>query len=203
MTWTFANGQTVTQSWSTTLTSSGASATARNVSYNGALAAGASTNFGFRVVDQLAVQDSCRYRAGVVQEPEEAEVGTRPGSRGEYQLRLPRLLEQHHQRGTDTVLHRELIHDAAGRDEVDRPAARGTSKSRRLDFVGDFFAFLAVAGGFAVVLVALWLLARRVRRRGIGGAVLGPIDEIYHPGRAPVPVRDPGAGAAAGPRALT
>ena len=47
--------------------------------------------------------------------------------------------------------------------------------------MGDFFAFLAVAGGFAVVLVALWLLARRVRRRGIGGAVLGPIDEIYHP----------------------
>ena len=47
VTWTFANGQTVTQSWSTTLTSSGASVTARNVSYNGALAAGASTNFGF------------------------------------------------------------------------------------------------------------------------------------------------------------
>ena len=47
VTWTFANGQTVTQFWSTTLTSSGSSVTAKNVSYNGSLAAGASTTFGF------------------------------------------------------------------------------------------------------------------------------------------------------------
>ncbi|MET8319971.1 cellulase family glycosylhydrolase [Micromonospora sp. NPDC005189] len=45
--WTFANGQSVTQSWNTTLTSSGAAVTARNVDYNGRLAAGASTSFGF------------------------------------------------------------------------------------------------------------------------------------------------------------
>ncbi|MEV4759970.1 cellulase family glycosylhydrolase [Micromonospora sp. NPDC049559] len=47
VTWTFANGQTVSQSWSATLSSSGANVTARNVSYNGSLGAGASTAFGF------------------------------------------------------------------------------------------------------------------------------------------------------------
>jgi lysophospholipase L1-like esterase len=45
--WTFANGQTVTQSWSATIASSGASVTARNVSYNGALGANATAQFGF------------------------------------------------------------------------------------------------------------------------------------------------------------
>jgi cellulase/cellobiase CelA1 len=45
--WTFGNGQTVTQFWSTALTSSGSGVTARNVSYNGALGAGGSTEFGF------------------------------------------------------------------------------------------------------------------------------------------------------------
>ncbi|MBB5867100.1 mannan endo-1,4-beta-mannosidase [Allocatelliglobosispora scoriae] len=47
VTWTYANGQTVTQSWSATVTSSGATVTARNAGYNGALAAGAATTFGF------------------------------------------------------------------------------------------------------------------------------------------------------------
>ncbi|MBM7493341.1 mannan endo-1,4-beta-mannosidase [Micromonospora luteifusca] len=45
--WTFAGGQSVSQSWNTTLTSSGATVTARNADYNGRLAAGASTSFGF------------------------------------------------------------------------------------------------------------------------------------------------------------
>ena len=45
--WTFANGQTVSQSWNTTLTSSGASVTAGNVGWNGAISANASTSFGF------------------------------------------------------------------------------------------------------------------------------------------------------------
>jgi mannan endo-1,4-beta-mannosidase len=45
--WTFANGQSVTQSWNATVTSSGTTVTARNVDYNGRLAAGASTSFGF------------------------------------------------------------------------------------------------------------------------------------------------------------
>jgi Cellulose binding domain len=47
VTWQFANGQTITQSWNATVTTSGSSVTATNVSYNGALAAGASTQFGF------------------------------------------------------------------------------------------------------------------------------------------------------------
>ncbi|MFV2009128.1 MULTISPECIES: ThuA domain-containing protein [unclassified Micromonospora] len=47
VTWTFTGGQTVSQSWSATVTSSGANVTARNVSYNGSLGAGASTTFGF------------------------------------------------------------------------------------------------------------------------------------------------------------
>ncbi|MEV4655862.1 cellulase family glycosylhydrolase [Micromonospora sp. NPDC049301] len=45
--WTFANGQSVSQSWNAALTSSGATVTARNVDYNGRLAAGASASFGF------------------------------------------------------------------------------------------------------------------------------------------------------------
>ncbi|MFI6823287.1 cellulase family glycosylhydrolase [Micromonospora sp. NPDC050187] len=45
--WTFADGQTVSQAWNATVTSSGATVAARNMSYNGALAAGASTTFGF------------------------------------------------------------------------------------------------------------------------------------------------------------
>lgn len=44
---TFANGQQVTQSWNTTLSQSGATVTAHNAAYNGSLAAGASTSFGF------------------------------------------------------------------------------------------------------------------------------------------------------------
>ncbi|AVT35227.1 cellulase family glycosylhydrolase [Plantactinospora sp. BB1] len=47
VTWTFGNGQRVSQAWNATVTSSGSSVTARNVSYNGNLAAGASTAFGF------------------------------------------------------------------------------------------------------------------------------------------------------------
>ncbi|GII25999.1 hypothetical protein Pme01_55960 [Planosporangium mesophilum] len=46
LTWRYANGQTVSQSWNATVTSSGAAVTARNVSFNGALGAGANTEFG-------------------------------------------------------------------------------------------------------------------------------------------------------------
>ncbi|GAA0383289.1 ricin-type beta-trefoil lectin domain protein [Microbispora corallina] len=45
--WTFANGQTVGQLWNGTVSQSGASVTVKNVSYNGSLAPGASTTFGF------------------------------------------------------------------------------------------------------------------------------------------------------------
>jgi mannan endo-1,4-beta-mannosidase len=47
VTWTFGNGQTVTQAWSATVTSSGSNVTARNMGYNGTVPAGAGTTFGF------------------------------------------------------------------------------------------------------------------------------------------------------------
>ncbi len=43
----FADGQRITQGWNAELTQSGATATARNVSWNGVLAPGAQTTFGF------------------------------------------------------------------------------------------------------------------------------------------------------------
>jgi hypothetical protein len=45
--WQFTGGQSVSQAWNATVTQSGAAVTATNVSYNGTLAAGASTQFGF------------------------------------------------------------------------------------------------------------------------------------------------------------
>lgn len=47
VTWTFGDGQTVTQAWNATVTSNESNVTARNVSHNGNLAAGASATFGF------------------------------------------------------------------------------------------------------------------------------------------------------------
>ncbi len=47
VTWHYTGGQTITQIWSATLTGSGSQVTAGNVGYNGALGAGASTEFGF------------------------------------------------------------------------------------------------------------------------------------------------------------
>lgn len=41
--------------------------------------------------------------------------------------------------------------------------------------------FLVFAGCLAAVLGALWWLASRVRRRGIGGEVMGPFEEMWHP----------------------
>jgi lysophospholipase L1-like esterase len=46
-TFTFGNGQQVSQAWNATVTQSGSTVTARNVSWNGSLAAGASATFGF------------------------------------------------------------------------------------------------------------------------------------------------------------
>ncbi|MGW0434815.1 cellulase family glycosylhydrolase [Micromonospora sp. NPDC003197] len=45
--WTYADGQTISQVWNATLSGAGPSVTARNLAYNGGLAAGASTTFGF------------------------------------------------------------------------------------------------------------------------------------------------------------
>jgi lytic cellulose monooxygenase (C4-dehydrogenating) len=45
--WTWPSGQSVANAWNATVTSSGSSVTAANVNYNGRLAAGQSTTFGF------------------------------------------------------------------------------------------------------------------------------------------------------------
>jgi predicted carbohydrate-binding protein with CBM5 and CBM33 domain len=45
--WTLPGGQTLSQSWNATVTTGGSAVTAKNVSHNGALNAGASTSFGF------------------------------------------------------------------------------------------------------------------------------------------------------------
>ncbi|MCI4061302.1 family 43 glycosylhydrolase [Micromonospora sp. R77] len=45
--WTLAGGQSISQVWNGTLTTSGTTATVRDVSYNGPLSAGGSTTFGF------------------------------------------------------------------------------------------------------------------------------------------------------------
>ncbi|MEU4740994.1 cellulose binding domain-containing protein [Actinosynnema sp. NPDC023658] len=45
--WTLAGGQSISQVWNGTLTTSGSTATVANVDYNGALAPGASATFGF------------------------------------------------------------------------------------------------------------------------------------------------------------
>jgi hypothetical protein len=44
LTWTFANGQTVTQIWNGSETQSGANVTVNNLSYNGTIAAGGNYN---------------------------------------------------------------------------------------------------------------------------------------------------------------
>nr|WP_169739888.1 cellulose binding domain-containing protein [Actinospica robiniae] len=45
--WTLVSGQTITELWNGTLTTSGSNVTVTNASYNGALTAGSSTTFGF------------------------------------------------------------------------------------------------------------------------------------------------------------
>jgi mannan endo-1,4-beta-mannosidase len=47
VTWTLADGQSVKSSWNATVSTSGSSVTAQNLSYNGQLAAGTSAAFGF------------------------------------------------------------------------------------------------------------------------------------------------------------
>ena len=47
LTWSFADGQTITDLWDGTSTQSGANVSVTNASYNGAVPAGSSTSFGF------------------------------------------------------------------------------------------------------------------------------------------------------------
>jgi cellulase/cellobiase CelA1 len=46
-TWPLASGQQITQSWSANVTTSGSTVTSTNAAWNGSLAAGAKTTFGF------------------------------------------------------------------------------------------------------------------------------------------------------------
>jgi glucose/arabinose dehydrogenase len=48
LTWTFGGNQQITGSWSSVITQSGASVTARNATWNGSVPAGGSTTFGFQ-----------------------------------------------------------------------------------------------------------------------------------------------------------
>ena len=48
LTWTYSSGQQVTSAWNATVTQSGSAVTAKNVGYNGSIASGASTSFGFQ-----------------------------------------------------------------------------------------------------------------------------------------------------------
>jgi hypothetical protein len=48
VTWTYAGGQQVTNGWNATVSQSGTAVTARNVSYNGQVAANATVNFGLQ-----------------------------------------------------------------------------------------------------------------------------------------------------------
>jgi hypothetical protein len=45
--WTFADGQALTQAWGATAASAGSSVSAANAAWNGGLGAGAATTFGF------------------------------------------------------------------------------------------------------------------------------------------------------------
>ncbi|MDG4783333.1 hypothetical protein O7614_27110 [Micromonospora sp. WMMD961] len=45
----------------------------------------------------------------------------------------------------------------------------------------DVLIFLLVAACVAAILRALTWLGSRVRRRGIGGEVMGPFEEMWHP----------------------
>ena len=45
------------------------------------------------------------------------------------------------------------------------------------------WAGLVVAAGFARVLAGYAWLARRIRRSGVGGALMDPFDEVWNPGR--------------------
>jgi hypothetical protein len=71
-TWTYINGQRVSQAWNATVTMSGSTTIARDVDYNDAIVAGASTTFGF--IGSWAAQsgtshDLHRHVAGAVSGP--------------------------------------------------------------------------------------------------------------------------------------
>jgi cellulose 1,4-beta-cellobiosidase len=48
VTWTWAGSQTITNSWNANVSTSSKTVTATNLSYNGSIAAGGNTSFGFQ-----------------------------------------------------------------------------------------------------------------------------------------------------------
>jgi endoglucanase len=52
--WTLASGQSISQLWNGALTTSGSTVTVKNLAYNGSLAAGASTTFGFQATGAVS-----------------------------------------------------------------------------------------------------------------------------------------------------
>ena len=49
-----------------------------------------------------------------------------------------------------------------------------------LDHMGQLLSFLIVAGVLAPILGVLAWLGSRVRRRGVGGDIMGPVEEIWY-----------------------
>jgi hypothetical protein len=47
--------------------------------------------------------------------------------------------------------------------------------------LGNIGGFLAVAAVYGSVIGVLLLLAAKVRRSGVGGGVMGPFEEMWHP----------------------
>jgi cellulose 1,4-beta-cellobiosidase len=48
VTWTWSGNQTIVNSWNATIASSGTAVSATNLAYNGAIAVGGNTSFGFQ-----------------------------------------------------------------------------------------------------------------------------------------------------------
>lgn len=62
-----------------------------------------------------------------------------------------------------------------------RSRCRSSQAHGRVASVAELGALVMVVGGFALLLGAFALFARRMRKRGLGGAIMGPIDEAWHP----------------------
>lgn len=48
--------------------------------------------------------------------------------------------------------------------------------------MSNLLAFAVFLAALAALLGAFTWLAVRIRRRGVGGGIMGPIDELYNPG---------------------
>jgi hypothetical protein len=73
---------------------------------------------------------------------------------------------------------RRQAHREASRNRL----APGRARRRYPPAVADILGFALFLGAFAGVLAVVWWLGTRIRRRGIGGGLMGPFDEMYNPG---------------------